>query len=290
MVSIRKRGRLEMVNPWKVDLPVLFSHCALKRAWQEVRKKGPTAGVDGITLDQFSSQIRFQLDRLHYDLVEGTYKPLPVRTILVRKAGGRRRTLGVWSIRDRVAQRVVHDFIDPLIDPYLAPCNFGFRRGVNRMDAIDMVKKTRSMSFSWCLHGDIDHCFDTIRSERLLPILRQRVHHEWLNELIEAWLYTPLEKPFDNGSVVAGVSQGSVISPLLSNIYLDVFDRAMLSRGVHIVRYVDDFVVMCRSEREVHHRQKQVAAELSNLGLQLGRDKTFLVREGQGFTFLGEEV
>lgn len=265
----------------------LFSQRRLQQAWLAVKQAGGGAGVDGVTLAEFARPEGGHLERLRRELVAGSYKPHPVRQVLVPKPGGGLRALGIWALRDRVAQRAVYDLIAPSFEAIFLPCSFGFRPGRSVADAVRQVCAHRDQHLRWVLDGDIYHCFDEIDSTILMPLVRRRVRDPRLLRYVHGWLKADIFNSMDGASQQAGVGQGSVLSPLLANVYLHEMDVALTRQGLALVRYADDFVVCCRRKSEADAARQAAAAVLKTLRLRLRPDKTGIVHLDEGLEWLG---
>lgn len=269
------------------DLPGLFSHEALQRAWRAVRANKGGPGVDGIGIRTFERDLDTHLAQLQRELVSGTYKPRPVRRVLVPKPNGGLRPLAVWALRDRVAQRVVYEYLEPIFEPMFLDCSFGFRPGRSVADAVERIRLHREANRRWVLDADIKDCFDRIDPDILMRFIRRRVHHKPVLQLIRNWLDAEIFNSIDGRPARAGASQGGVLSPMLSNIYLHDFDQRLIRQGYHLVRYADDLVILCRRKQQAHQAYRDASRALAHLRLQLNPDKTQIVHFDQGFKFLG---
>lgn len=264
----------------------LFSMMALRRAWQQVRRSGPTAGSDGVDHAAFEAQLDMHLNRLRQHILNDTYRPHPVRRIFLKKPSGKTRPISVWTLRDRVAQRVLHDYLTPLLEVQFLPCSYGFRPNRSIEQAVKAIIQQHQAGFEWVLDADIADCFGSIPLDILTDQIRRTVPSRLVNHLIEAWLFTPIQ---GEPRSVVGVSQGGVISPLLANFYLHRFDEmitAALASG-RLIRFADDFVILCRAESDAIWAWDVAQRSLENLKLTLNRRKTRIVTFEQGFLFLG---
>lgn len=265
---------------------VLFSMNALRRAWKQVRRSGKSPGTDGVTPAQFEANLDIELNRLRQQILGGTYTPHPVRRFYIKKASGKERPISVWAIRDRVAQRVVVDYLTPIFEGFFMNCSYGFRpeRGVT--DAVEAVLRFRNMGMRWVLDADIQDCFGSISIAMLTGQVHKVVRMPLVRQLVQMWLYTPVQHP--KGEPV-GVSQGGVISPMLANLYLHRFDQMVMAAlpTVKLVRFADDFVILARSEEEAVWSLDVSRRSLENLRLALNMRKTRIVHFDEGFQFLG---
>jgi group II intron reverse transcriptase/maturase len=264
-----------------------FTLDALRRAWLAVKQAGGGAGVDGVTLAQFGARLEVQLAALQHELASGAYRPQPARQVLVPKRSGGLRPLAIWALRDRIAQRAVYDIIAPPFEAEFLPCSFGFRPGRSVEAAIRQLADCRDQHRQWVVNADIKSCFDEIDSRRLLPLVRRHVRDPTLLHYIDGWVQHRILNSADGVPRQAGASQGSVLSPLLANIYLHPFDQAMTAKGLMLLRYADNFVICCRRKTEAVAAMQTAQASLQTLGLRLNDAKSTVVSFQAGFSWLG---
>ncbi len=271
------------------EAQVLFSPEALQRAWQVVRRNGATPGVDRVTVCRFERDLGRNLAQLQGELVSGTYEPLPVKRVLVPKPKGGLRPLAIWTLRDRVAQRVVHDYLVPIVEPRFLDCSYGFRPGRSVSDAVQAVIEARDASRRWVVDADIEDCFGSLDRRCLMKQVKAWVPEPVVVALIEKWFRARIYNPARGQPAMAAASQGGVITPLLANLYLHPFDiqiTRVVSYGT-LVRFADDFVILCRRRREAEMALVAARQALGRLRLRLNSHKTQLVHFTQGFKFLG---
>lgn len=272
---------------WSDDAPErLFSMNAMRRAWHQVRRSGKSAGTDGMTLDAFEARLNHELNRLRQQILSGTYQPQPVNQFFIPKKSGKLRPIQVWSVRDKVAQRVVVDYLTPILEAHFLDCSYGFRPGRSVKQAVEVVTSHRDAGCLWVVDADISDCFGSIDLELLLGQVRGVVSVHTIVQLIELWLHTPIE---GEPHTIAAVSQGGVISPLLANLYLHRFDQMMLASlpQSRLVRFADDFITLSTTEEIAVWSLDVARRSLENLRLKLNMRKTRIVHFDEGFTFLG---
>lgn len=252
----------------------------LARAWDRVRANAGASGGDGVTIERFATLADHRLKRLAHDLRCGRYSPGPARRVFIPKSSGGWRPLDIPCVIDRVVQAAAASVLDPILDPEMEPSSFAYRKGRSVAQAVARVAALRRDGFHHVVDGDIRAYFERIPHEPLILKLETHVDDPALIDLVWLWLeaYAP------SG---LGVPQGSPISPLLANLYLDAVDEAIEGRGVRLVRFADDFVLLCKSEAAAEGALERMRVLLAEQGLELHPDKTRIVDFGQGFRFLG---
>ena len=261
---------------------------SLLAGWERVRDNAGGAGVDGVTVKQFGQGILTRLPALRQRVVGASYQALPLRRIEMARPGKSPRILAVPCVADRVVQSAVALTISPLLDPGFEDFSFGYRPGRSVPRAVQRLCDARDSGLVWVAEADIQTCFDTIPWAALLQRLGDTLPDASLLPLVRLWLGLPLQ--WSDGHKKArtmGVPQGSPLSPLLSNVFLDGLDKALADGPWRAVRYADDFVIAAASREQAQRGLQQAARWLKNAGLRLNLDKTRVVHVDQGFTFLG---
>jgi RNA-directed DNA polymerase len=296
-VHRRPRRLANWINPTdarKVHslIDKVYKRKNLEMAWEKVKANRGSGGVDGQTLKVFDEQLDSQLDRLQRELTEQTYKPQPVRQVPIPKAGkpGEVRTLGVPTIYDRVCQQALLNRLEPIFEPVFDEANFGYRRGRSTKDAMRKVWKEIQSGREWIVDADLKDFFGSVDHTKLLTLIAQRIADGRVLRLIEAMLKAG---SYGQGQLFPserGTPQGSVVSPLLSNILLTPFDQEMRSKGFQLTRSADDWVITCHSEAEAHAAIAAALRIVKQLGVELHPQKTRVVHVQHGFEFLGYKI
>jgi RNA-directed DNA polymerase len=268
----------------------------LQRAWQQVRENRGAAGVDRITIAQIeASGVEALLDELEAELREERYHPRPALRVHIPKPGrSERRPLGIPSVKDRVCQTAAKLILEPIFEADFRGCSFGFRPKRSAHQALDEIKREVMRGRRWVVDADIRGFFDALDPEILDSLLRERISDRRALKLLRSWLRAGVLEGETLLRSGVGSPQGSPISPLLANVYLNALDRAWQDRhgglGV-LVRYCDDLVILCRSKAQAQAALSELRALLAELRLELADAKTRLVHldnDGEGsFDFLG---
>jgi len=262
----------------------------LRKAFTRVKANKGAAGVDHQTIEMFENHLDENLEKLSLGLKDGTYRPKAVRRRWIPKPGSKeQRPLGIPTVRDRVVQGAMRSVLEPIFERDFAEQSYGFRPRRGCKDALRRVKALLDAGYTWVVDADIKSYFDTIPHQPLLKRMSAKVADGMVLSLVDRYLKQSVMETAQGWTSDEGTPQGAVISPLLSNIYLDPLDHKMLELGFEMLRYADDFVVLCRSEPEANRALEEVAKWTSSAGLKLHQDKTRIVDVAHcgGFDFLG---
>lgn len=269
----------------------VYNKSNLAQAFQMVRKNKGAAGVDQVTIQQYEANVEHNLEVLQRKLKTKTYRPRPVRRKWIDKAKGKKRPLGIPTVEDRIVQAAVQNIIEPIFEEDFLSCSYGFRPNKSAHQAIDQVSDYLRKGYHYVIDADLQSYFDTIPHDRMEACLRKRIADGTVIRLIQAFLQAGVMEGHKQWEVTSGAPQGGVLSPLLSNIYLHQLDQLMTERGHRIVRFADDFVICCKSEKGAQRVMKSVTKYLENeLGLTVNQEKSKVVNAWKDpFTFLGYE-
>jgi RNA-directed DNA polymerase len=274
---------------WYSLMDKVFTERNLTASFGKVAANDGAPGVDHVSVKDFGDHWDTNLAKLVAALRDGTYQPQAIRrTYLPKPGSNEQRPLGIPTVRDRVVQGAVRQVIEPIFEQGFARHSYGFRPRRGCRDALRRVDQLLKAGYVYLVDADLKSYFDTIPHDRLLSRLRERIADGRVLALIESFLKADIMDGLTEWEPETGAPQGAVLSPLLSNIYLDPLDHLMVRQGQEMVRYADDFVILCRSQAEAEQALTQVRQWCDTEGLTLHPTKTRIVDvRTEGFDFLG---
>ena len=275
---------------WYSLMDKVYAPATLEAAWEKVWANAGAAGVDRQSVERFRTNEDLYLAELAAALRDGSYRAQPIRRVDIPKGDGRTRPLGIPTVKDRIVQTAVKFVLEPIFEATFRPASYGFRPGRGCRDALREVAQLTADGHTFVVDADFASYFDTIPHERLMQRVEARISDGRVLDLLRDWLNQDILNDVERWTPTQGTPQGAVISPLLANIYLHSLDELMAARGYRMVRYADDFVVLCKSHAEAAAALVEIRAWVAENGLRLHPDKTHVGDcriPGEGFEFLG---
>ena len=266
----------------------------LIEAWKRVKENHGSSGVDGIRIEDIEAiGLEKYLGEIQKEIVDGRYVPSPVKRVMIPKPDGKQRPLGIPTVRDRIVQMATKIAIEPEFEADFKDCSYGFRPKRSAKQALEVVRKACNNKGYYVVNADIQSFFDNVKQDKLMKLVEQRISDRRILKLIRQWLKAGVLYGNILEITDLGTSQGSVISPLLANIYLNTLDRLWekyrLTHG-KLVRYADDSVIICKNKKSANHAMELLKYIMGKLDLTLHPTKTKIVCmwDGkEGFDFLG---
>lgn len=266
----------------------------LEKAWKNVKVNKGSAGIDEVTIKEIEEiGIDNILKEIQEELKNKSYRPKPALRVEIPKSNGKLRPLGIPTVKDRIIQASTKLVIEPIFEANFKDCSFGFRPKRNQHMALESIRKACNNKGIWVLDADIKGCFDNINHEKLMKLIERRISDRRMLKLINKWLKAGVMKDGILETNEIGSPQGGVISPLLSNIYLNYMDTLWEKHFSHLgklIRFADDFVVVCKNYKSVKHARRAIEEIMRRLELTLSEEKTKIVslwNGKDGFDFLG---
>ncbi len=262
-----------------------------------MKANGGSGGIDEQTIEEVEVYgVDKMVEEIQDELKTNSYNPPPVRRVYIPKADGNKRPLGIPTVKDRIVQSAMKLVIEPIFEADFKDCSYGFRPKRNQHQALEVIRKACNNRGNYVLDGDIKGYFNNINHEKLMMLVEKRINDRRINKMIRKWLKAGIMEngKYEESSI--GSPQGGVISPLLANLYLDYLDTIWERHYGHLgklVRFADDFVIVCKNYKNVSNSFKAVKLIMSRLELELNMEKTKIVNlwEGkEGCVFLGMEI
>lgn len=275
---------------WFSLIDKVYATANLAQAYNRVAANGGAAGVDHQTVQMYERQLSANQEKLATQLQEGSYRPQAVRRVWIDKPGSKeKRPLGIPTVRDRVAQTALRNVLEPIFERDFAAQSYGFRPQRSTKQALRKVDALLKAGYTQVVDADLKNYFETIPPQPLLKRVEEKVSDGRVLKLLATYLEQGVMEGLASWTPETGTPQGAVISPLLSNIYLDPLDHLLAAQGIEMVRYADDFVILCHTETEARQALSCVQAWTLSKGLSLHPEKTRIVdaTKAGGFDFLG---
>jgi group II intron reverse transcriptase/maturase len=262
-----------------------INHSSLSSAFKHVKENHGCAGVDGVTIERFEENLDLNLARLQDEVERQFYFPLPLMKILVEKKNGEPRVLCIPAVRDRVVETAVLQMIEPVLEKEFEECSFAYRKGRSVKQVVYKIKDYYDKGYRWVVDADIDAFFDSVDHKLLLAKFKRYIHDPHIQRLIELWLAAEIWDGTSLKVCQKGIPQGSPISPILANLFLDELDEELLQKGYKYIRYADDYVILCKKKEDAEKGLELSKQVLEKLLLELDEDE--ITTFDQGFKYLG---
>lgn len=266
----------------------------LHKAWKQVKANKGAPGVDNISIEEFPEYARRHWEGIKTALLEGTYMPSPVKRVEIPKDGGGTRALGIPTVMDRVIQQAISQVLTPVFDPHFSQDSYGFRPNRSAHQAVRKVEKDIREGYRFAVDLDLEKFFDTVDHDVLMNRVARRIRDKGLLRLLGTYLRAGVVANGRPHRTVRGVPQGGPLSPLLSNILLDDFDKELERRRHRFARYADDSIILVKSKRAGHRVMAGIIRYLEKLKVRVNKDKSNVVRVQDssflGFTFKGRKL
>lgn len=274
---------------WHSLIDKVYDRENLYSSYREVAANRGAPGVDNVSIEGFTAGLIRNIDKLEHQLRDGTYRPQSIKRVHIPKPGTREtRPLGIPTVRDRVVQNALRHVLEPILERHFAEHSYGFRPNRGCKDALRRVDRLVKEGYGYTVDVDLKSYFDTIPHARLLQELRLHVADNSVLGLVEKFLQAEVLDGLEHWTPTSGAPQGAIISPLLSNLYLNALDHLMAGGGYEMTRYADDLVIQCRTRQEAEAALERVREWTAQRGLTLHPTKTKIVHvDEEGFEFLG---
>jgi len=263
----------------------------LKDAWESVKANKGCAGIDKQSINDFQKQSEQYLREIQRAVKNGMYKAMPVLRKFILKGDGKLRPLGIPTVKDRILQQATKNVIEPIFEMKFLDCSYGYRPNKSAHQAVEQIKKYVEQGYTWVIDADIEKFFDSLDHKLMMSFVAKEISDGKVLNLIESWLKAGVMNEGEKEETTEGTPQGGVASPLLANIYLHEMDKQVTRLyGVRMVRYADDFVILCKTKEKAERTMERVEEILTGLKLRLNKNKTKIVNvRRESFGFLGFE-
>ncbi|MEE9356406.1 MAG: group II intron reverse transcriptase/maturase [Methylococcaceae bacterium] len=261
----------------------------LHTAWLKVLENQGCAGIDGISLDDFATHVQANLETLSNEVQYNTYRPCPLLRVEIDKKSGGIRHLSIPVVRDRVLHTAVAMVLTPLFEAEFEDVSYAYRKGHSVNQAVARIEQLRNQGYQWVVDVDIQAFFDQVDHKLLMQHVERLVQDDGILRLIRLWLKATVVDGDKRYRLTKGLAQGSSISPMLANLYLDRLDEVLLDKKYKLIRYADDFVVLCKSQKQAERALQLTSEVLEQLRLCFNQRKTGITHFNRGFRFLGVE-
>ena len=274
---------------WFSLIDKVWNESNLRGSFEKVKSNRGASGIDGKSICEFEGRLEEELRKISEQIRNETYAPQAVKRVWIPKPGSReKRPLGIPTVKDRTVQTALRNVIEPVFEKGFSSNSFGFRPGRGCKDALRMVDGLLKGGFNWVVDADLKSYFDNIPHGKLMVEIEKEISDGRILKLMRQYLNQKVLEAFEGWTADKGTPQGAVISPLLANIYLNPFDHEMEKEGRNMVRYADDFVILCKTRDEAEQALEKVRQWTNGAGLTLHPEKTRIVNAmEEAFEFLG---
>ena len=275
---------------WHSLIDKVYAPQTLMSAWQRVARNRGAAGIDQMSVERFKANAECYLAELAEGLRHSRYRPQSVRRVHIPKGKGKTRPLGIATVKDRIVQTALKLVLEPIFEQVFLPVSYGFRPQRSCKEALRVVDQGLKEGYTWVVDADLQSYFDTIPKQPLVALVKEKVSDSQVLKLLKQYVDQEVVDGMAHWTPVAGTPQGSVISPLLSNLYLHGLDEVLSESGCKYARFADDFVALCRTRQDAVAILAIIQLWVEEHGLGLHPDKTHVgncMEKGQGFEFLG---
>lgn len=261
----------------------------LEESWKKVKDNKGCAGVDEQSISDFQKQSEMYLREIQRVLKSRTYKSMPTLRKLIPKDKNNMRPLGIPTVKDRIVQQATKQVIEQIFEMKFLDCSYGYRPNKNAHQAIKEIKTAIQQGYNWVIDADVEKFFDSVNHKMLMNFIAEEISDGNVLNLVETWLKAGVMNQGQQEETLMGTPQGGVISPLLANIYLHEMDEQITEiRNIRLIRYADDFVILCKKKEDAEETMKQVIDILTGLKLRLNKKKTRIVNVNREYVmFLG---